>query len=156
MDEIITNAISQLKTKFGETKITVSTIHLVIKECMEYVDHFQCPGTEKKTHTLTLVRGVVIDLIEDPEEERIILEFIDKILETTIDLIILATRGEFNINNKQTQKKVESCTKSLFTIIIAKIMSIVNSKKSRINEERIPEIILPPAQISTEEQNEDM
>ena len=129
--EVIATTIFNLKKKFGETKITLATINLVIKDTMELVEHFSCPGKEKKKHVVNIVKALIIDLVEDVEEERILLEFIDKnILESTIDLIISATKGEFNFNNKKTQKKVASCTKSLIPIIIDTIMLIINASKS--------------------------
>jgi len=132
VEEIVANTIYELKQKFGETKITVETVHLVLKEIIEIVEHFSCPGSEKKEHVITILKALVTDLVEDAEEKRIILEMIDKkILENTIDLIISATKGEFNINKKKTQKKVASCMKSTIPIIIDIIMHIVNATKNR-------------------------
>ena len=112
-EERIAQTIHDLKTKWGETKISVSTIHLVLKECMELVENFDCSGAEKKEHAVTIIKEVVKDLVEDEDEERIILALIEKkVLENTIDLIISASKGKFNINNKKTQKKLFSMSKN--------------------------------------------
>jgi len=117
-EEIIANTIYELKQQFGETKITAATIHLVLKETIELVEHFSCPGPEKKEHVVTIVKVLVTDLVDNEEEKRIILDIIDKrILENTIDLIIAATKGKLNIN-KKTQKKLISCTTSIISIIL--------------------------------------
>lgn len=124
--ETVANLINDLKTKWGEEKITVGTIHLVLKEGMELVDKYNCPGTEKKEHVLTIVKAVVKDLVVDETEERIILELIDKkVLENTMDLIIQAARGQLNIKNKATQKKIMSCTRSCIPILIDSITRII-------------------------------
>ena len=60
-EERIAQTIHDLKTKWGETKITAGTIHLVLKECMELVEKFNCPGSEKKEHVITIVKEVVKD-----------------------------------------------------------------------------------------------
>ena len=129
-EEIIANSIYELKQKFGETKITAETIHLVLKETIELVEDYSCPGSEKKEHVVTIVKALVIDLVEDVEEKRIILEIIEKkILENTIDLIIQATKGKLNINNNATQRKMASCIKTSIVIIIDTVMYILNSTK---------------------------
>ena len=130
IEENIAKVVFDLKTKWGETKISVKTIHLVLKECMELVDNFDCSGAEKKKHVVRIVKEVIKDLVEDEDQERIILEIIDKeILENTIDLIILASKGKLNINNKVTQKKIVSCTKSCIPIVIDIVMQIIKACK---------------------------
>ena len=128
IQDIVANTIYELKQKFGETRITANTIHVLLREVIELVEHYSCPGSEKREHVVTIVKALVTDLVDNDEEKRIILEMIDKkILENTIDLIILATKGKLNINNKQTQKKVASCCKSFIPILIDTVIHIVNS-----------------------------
>ena len=129
-EERIAQTIHDLKTKWGETKITTGTIHLVLKECMELVENFDCSGAEKKEHVVTIIKEVVKDLVENDEEERIILALIEKkVLENTIDLIISASKGNFNINNKKTQRKIFSCLKTAVPIIIDIVKHIINACK---------------------------
>lgn len=126
--EVIANTIYKLQDKFGEERITVTTIHLLLREVIELVDKFSCQGSEKREHVVTIVKAIVNDLVDNDEEKRIILEMIDKkILENTIDLIILATKGELNINNKQTHKKIASCCKSIIPLLISSVFYIINS-----------------------------
>jgi hypothetical protein len=137
--ETLGNIVNELKTKWGEDKITVGTIHLVLKEGMELVDKLDCPGSQKKEHVITIVKAVVVDLVDDENDERIILELIDKkILENTMDLIIMASKGQLNLNNKETQKKIMSCGRSFIPILISivkRIISIVReSKQSKRNK----------------------
>ena len=131
--ESVANVVNELKTKWGEEKITVGTIHLVLKEGMELVEKLDCPGSQKKEHVITIVKAVVVDLVEDENDEKIILELIDKrILENTMDLIIMASKGQLNINSKETQKKIMSCGKSFLPILISivkKIISIIKASK---------------------------
>ena len=129
---LVETTISDLKQRFGETRITANTIHLILKEVIELVDHFLCPGSEKKEHVITIVKALANDLVDNVHEKRIILEMIDKrILENTVDLIILATKGELNINNKKTQKKITSCCKSFIPIVIDTVIHIINSVNER-------------------------
>jgi len=129
---LVETTIYDLKQRFGETRITANTIHLILKEVIELVDHFLCPGSEKKEHVITIVKALANDLVDNVHEKRIILEMIDKrILENTVDLIILATKGELNINNKKTQKKITSCCKSFIPIVIDSIIYIINSVNER-------------------------
>jgi hypothetical protein len=128
--EEITNYVIELKTKLSYQKITVRTIHIVLQTAMELVDKIICSGTDKKKYVLLIVREVVKELAEDEIEERIILEIIDnKLLENTMDIIILASKGQLNLNNKKTQQKLLSCSKTAIKIIIDIVMYIINSNK---------------------------
>ncbi len=132
IEETIANTIYNLKQQFGEKRITAATIHLVLKETIQLVEDFSCPSAEKREHVVNIVKALIIDLVDDPAEEKILLEIIDrKILENTIDLIILATKGKLNINNKATQKKVILYTKSLVPVLIDALVHIFNSCKSK-------------------------
>jgi hypothetical protein len=75
---LVETTISDLKQRFGETRITANTIHLILKEVIELVEHFSCPGSEKKEHVVTIVKALVNDLVDNENEKRIILEMIDK------------------------------------------------------------------------------
>ena len=85
LQEQIANTIVELKKKFGETKITVDTIHIIIKEVMELVENFSVPGVKKREYVITIIKELVDDLVENDSEKRLIYEMIDKrILEHTI------------------------------------------------------------------------
>ena len=145
IEETIANTIYDLKQQFGETRITAATIHLVLKETIELVENFSCPSVEKREHVVNIVRLLIIDLVDDPNEEKILLEIIDKkILENTIDLIILATKGKLNINNKVVQKKVISYTKSVLPVLIDGLVHLFNSckpkKSTNVSESKEPAV----------------
>ena len=119
--------IYKIKEKFGEKKITIETIDVIVKESIELVEKFRYSGADKREHVIAIVRAVIIDLVDDPEEERILLEIIDKkILEKIVDLIILASKGELDINNKTTQKNCGSYIKTTFIILVDAILHVIN------------------------------
>ena len=60
--------ITKLKAKFGEKKITIETVDLIIKECIELVEKLKYSGPGKKEHVVAIVKAVIIDLVEDPDE----------------------------------------------------------------------------------------
>ena len=131
INDNVANIIMKLKGDWGEKKITLSTIHILLKECMELVNDLNCPGHEKKQHVMTIVKAVVVDLIEDPDQERLILEIIDKdVLGNTMDLIVMAARGQMCLKNKKTQKQIFSCCKTCIPLLIQGIIQIVKATKS--------------------------
>ena len=134
-EDNIETIITELKTRWKEKLITIETFHLLLKETMELVDKFNCPGIEKKQHVKSIVRIVVIELIENPDHEKVIIDIIDKdILGNTIDLIILASQGKLNLKNKKTQNQLLSC----FKTIIYNVINIVKSKKNKPTPTPVP------------------
>ena len=114
LQEKIGEVIFSIKNKLGEEKIKVETINIVLKDVMELVENFKIPGDEKKKIVIKIVKELVDDLVYDELEKKLIYEIIDKnLLEKTIDLIILASRGEFNLNNRVVKNKFIDCTKTL-------------------------------------------
>lgn len=135
--ETITNLINQLKESWKEKKITLETIHVVLKEGMELLEQFNCTGEKKKEYVIKITRILVTDLVENETDEKIILELLDKkVLENTIDLIVQASKGQLNINNKETQQKIVSCTRSCIPIFIDTIVRIISViRGSRSNQQ---------------------
>ena len=135
-EDNIETIITELKSTWKEKQITIETIHLLLKDSMELVDKFNCPGIEKKQHVKSIMRIVVIELIENPDHEKVIIDIIDKdILGNTIDLIILASQGKLNLKNKKTQNQLLSC----FKTIIYNVIHIVKSKKNKPTPRPVPE-----------------
>lgn len=119
-NDIMVNLIEKLKEKIGSTKISSQTIHIVLKEAMELVEELNIPGSVKKDNVIKIVKTLVIDLIENEDEEKLILSIIDNnILENTMDLVIKASRGELNLNCRKTQSKIKSCILTTFQIIFS-------------------------------------
>ena len=109
--EIISEIIYKLKSKYGETKITNKSIHLILRETIELVDKIKCNGPQKKKHVITIMKTLISDLVEDENEKNLFISIIEnEILENMIDLIIDASRGKININKRRTQKKIINLT----------------------------------------------
>ena len=157
---LVANTIYDLKQKFGETRITADTIHIVIKEVIELVEKFVISGSEKKKHVIVIVKSLVEDLVDDENEKRIITEMIDKkILENTIDLIILATKGQLDINNKKTKTTLISCFKTSIPLTIDTIVHFVESRKKSESKEKNTVIVKevetePKREVETEPKRE--
>jgi len=120
--ELIVSMVSSLKDRVGLEKLTTKTIHIVLKEAMELVEELNIPGSEKCDNVLRVVKVLVEDLVKDSNEKQLILYIIENnVLENTMDLIIKASKGEININNKTTQKQLTGC----FTVVLQIIASLV-------------------------------
>lgn len=116
----IANGIMILKEKFGEEKIKLETIHIILKEVIELVENYtSVSGNEKKETVIIIIKEISDDLIDDGKEKEILMEFIDKkVLNNTIDLIISASKGELNINKKETKEIIITYVKSIIPFLI--------------------------------------
>jgi hypothetical protein len=122
--ELIITLVSSLKPRIGLDKLTTNTIHIVLKEAMELVEELNIPGSEKHDNVLKVVNVLVEDLVDNENEKQLILDIIENnVLENTMDLIIKASKGEININNKTTQKQLTRC----FTVGLRIIASFVTA-----------------------------
>ena len=122
--ELIITLVSSLKPRIGLDKLTTNTIHIVLKEAMELVEELNIPGSEKRDNVLRVVKVLVEDLVDNENEKQLILDIIENnVLENTMDLIIKASKGEININNKTTQKQLTRC----FTVGLRIIASFVTA-----------------------------
>ena len=127
--------VNHLKDRIGLTQISSATIHLVLKEAMELVEELNIPGTEKRDNVIAIVKALVIDLVENEEEEKLILSLIEKqILENAMSLIIQASNGELNLNNKKNQHKILSffttCVPVTFNFIFYLVKACKPKKKT--------------------------
>ena len=117
INEEVTNISSNLKEKYQETKLSTATLHIILKECMELVENFNCSGAEKKKHAIVILKSLINDLVENKDERSFLLKVIDdNILENTIDLIIQASKGQFNLNSKENKKVVVGCVSLLLNL----------------------------------------
>lgn len=122
--ELIITLVSSLKPRIGLDKLKTNTIHIVLKEAMELVEELNIPGSEKRDNVLRVVKVLVEDLVDNGNEKQLILDIIENnVLENTMDLIIKASKGEININNKTTQKQLTRC----FTVGLRIIASFVTA-----------------------------
>jgi len=137
----VAELVVQLKERIGVTKISPETIHLVLKAGMELVENSNYVGVEKREKVIEIVRIVIIDLVENPDEERLLLQVIDtKILENTISLVILASKGELDLNNKKTKKTFISCMQVCVPLTLDTILHLVKAcrpKKKPTNNNQV-------------------
>ena len=69
---------------------------------MEMVESTRLKGAEQKELANRLVRQIVVDAPIADENEKILLDMIDKkVLENTIDLVVAASKGNLDINSVQ-------------------------------------------------------
>ena len=135
--EVVAGLVVNLKDRIGLTKITANTIHVILKEAMELVEELNIPGSEKKDNVIEVVKCLVNDLVDNVEEKKLIMDIIDNnVLENTMDLIIKATKGEININNKKTQIQLVTCF-SITLRAIATLITKCKPKKKEKSEVRI-------------------
>ena len=116
-DEIIVIK-DNLKKKLGNTKISISTLHIVIKECIELMDKLNIPGSEKKKHAIIIIKALLSDYVEDQDQLEILIKIIDEqLIENTIDLIIDSSKGKLDINSKKRETVIIGCATFLTEII---------------------------------------
>ena len=90
---------SELDKRIGDMEINPDTICDVLRFAMEVVEATQLKGAEQKTLVLKLVRQVVVEAPISDEKEKLLLDLIDKgVLSGTVELSVMASKGEFDIN----------------------------------------------------------
>lgn len=130
--ETLVDLVIILKDRLGGTRISKSTIDIILKEAMELVEEMNIPGSDKLDNVIRIVKNLINDFLEDGEEKRLLMEIIDNnILENTISLVVKASKGEININNKKTQKHIVSC----FSITLRGLLTLVKNCKSKKNKD---------------------
>ena len=130
--ETLVDLVILLKDRLGGTRISKSTIDIILKEAMELVEEINIPGSDKLDNVIRIVKNLINDFLEDGEEKRLLMEIIDNnILANTISLVVKASKGEININNKKTQKHIISC----FSITLRGILTLVKNCKSKKNKD---------------------
>lgn len=132
--ELIVSLVSRVKDRIGLDKLTSNTIHIVLKETMELVEELNIPGSEKRDNVLRVVKVLVEDLVNDGNEKQLILDIIENnVLENIMDLIIKASKGEININNKTTQNQIAGC----LTVSLRIIASLVTMCRKRSKDKKV-------------------
>ena len=95
---IFNDALKFLKRKSQNITIRPSTIHLLIKYIMEYIEKTPIKGLEQREMSLRVLRALFVDLTEG-EDEKILLKLLDDgTVANLIDLIVDVSKGKFDIN----------------------------------------------------------
>jgi hypothetical protein len=158
-EEEFTDLVNHLKDRVGLTQISSATIHLVLKEAMELVEELNIPGAKKRDNVVAIVKALVIDLVENEEEEKLIISLIEKqVLENAMSLIILASKGDLKLNNKKDRKKITaflgSCVPITFNFIFYLVKSCMRKKSTssaapaavtEVVIEAVPEVVTEAA-----------
>ena len=98
-----------------DKKITISDIIFVAKRAMEIVETFkEITGEQKKSLVLSVLRKYVHETVNNTKRRNEMINVINTVLPGTIDVIILASKGEIDINPAQFSSGLFSCFKVLF------------------------------------------
>ena len=93
----------ELVKRISRMDVNVQTISTVLKFAMEIVETTQLKGKAQSDLVQKLVRQVVVEAPISDDEEKLLLDIIDQgMLANTIDLIVSASKGEFDINKAVT------------------------------------------------------
>ena len=118
VDKDVVNIKDNLKIKLGDTKISISTIHIIIRECIEMLENLNIPGSEKRKHALIIIKTLMDDLSDNKEQHELMIKILDEhLIENTIDLVIDASRGKLNINTKKNKVLAHGCINLLLALL---------------------------------------
>ena len=99
---IFDDCYKQLEKKIAEQNITISvnTITFVIRIAMEIAEATQLKGKEQKTLVEGIVRKIVVRSTIEEDKKQLVIAMLDEgVVGDVIDLVVVATKGELNINN---------------------------------------------------------
>lgn len=108
-----TNAFSNLntmfKTEIRDIEIKPANIANVLSRAMKVVETFELKGEQQKFIAKDLVRKA-IEKMEDGDKKTLLLNMLEnEVLEDMIETIILATKGELQINEVLQQVTTRCC-----------------------------------------------
>ena len=107
---IFESSLEKLKTRVEGIEITPQTIIFVMKYAMEIIEVTELKGSEQKEMVVRLIRSVVSEVSLKEEQKKLCLEMIDSgALAQTIDLVIDATKGRIQINQKLIMDTASKC-----------------------------------------------
>lgn len=99
------NCLELLKTKCLNIEINDKFL-LVVKYAMEIVELTELKGNEQKIMVINIIKKLVEESNMDNEKKSLCLLLINNgTVESTIDMIVDATKGKLNINMKRKIKK---------------------------------------------------
>ena len=102
VDKLFDESLTELKKRLAEKEVNAATLIVILRVAMEMVESTRLKGDEQKELANRLVRQVVVDAPIADENEKLLLDMIDKkVLENTIDLVVAASKGELDVNSAQ-------------------------------------------------------
>ena len=97
--EIFELVLQQLKNQTSDIEVNSVNITGILRIAMEIVETTKLKGAAQKTLVEKVVRQIIVDAPITDEKEKLLLDMCDEgILGHTIDLVVAATKGEFDIN----------------------------------------------------------
>ena len=102
VDKLFDESLTELKKRLADKEVNAATLIVILRVAMEMVEATRLKGDEQKELANRLVRQVVVDAPIADENEKLLLDMIDKkVLENTIDLVVAASKGNLDINSVQ-------------------------------------------------------
>jgi hypothetical protein len=102
--ELLSN---ELLKKLGEKNIPIKseTIVTIVRYAMEIVELYNLEGSSKKDFVINLIKKIGNEHLKGKSKEVINTLIETQIVENTIDLLVMATKGELSLNNLTEEKK---------------------------------------------------
>lgn len=99
-DEVIfAIVLKQLKDQTSDIEVNSLNITSILRTAMVIVESTKVKGAAQKALVEKVVRQVIVDAPISDEKEKLLLDMCDEgILGSTIDLVIAASKGEFDVN----------------------------------------------------------
>ena len=117
VDKLFDESLTELKKRLADKEVNAVTLLAILRVAMEMVEATRLKGDEQKELTNRLVRQVVVDAPIADENEKLLLDMIDKkVLENTIDLVVAASKGELDVNS--VQEVAKTCCLPFITKLI--------------------------------------
>ena len=122
-------------------KTLMTALPLVI-ECVETIKSKGVTGEHKKTLVLRVILFIVKESKLDDEKKETLRRFIEsEALETTIDIIIATSKGEFKLNKKNKRRLMicmsqffETCAHSISNTHLPSSLARFHTPKSTVEE----------------------
>ena len=112
---IFDDCYKQLQKNISEQNINISvkTITFIIRIAMEIAEATRLKGEEQKTLVEKIVRKVVTHSDIEEDKKQIVIAMLDEgMVGDVIDLVVVATKGELNINS--VKQVASGCCAALF------------------------------------------
>jgi hypothetical protein len=112
---IFDDCYKQLKKKISEQNINISvkTITFIIRIAMEIVEATKLKGEDQKILVEKIVKKVVRHSDIEEDKKHLLIAMLDEgVVGDVIDLVVVATKGELNINS--VKQVASGCCAALF------------------------------------------